>query len=182
MQLRFLTVVILSHLIITPQSFSIPKTKKEIKKVPRIVIVAKPSVARTKLNAQFGFNILSGSAVVSGFQIGRLVSSKHSIYLGPEINFMLFSPGSVLNVLLGGWIENHLFYDPKKTIDVGLFLGSGFSNQRPDWKTTNFVVLMDLSYTQEIDDSLSLRGQLRPGVFGGKVFGNLNFNAQFGFP
>lgn len=175
-------VFVLGLALISSQAFSIPKTKKETKKLPPVVTSAEPSVARIKLNSQFGFNLLSGSAIVSGFQLGRLVSSGGDVYIGPEVNFMLFSSGSVINVLFGGWIENDWFHNPKKSIDLGLFAGAGFANKMPDWKTTNLIVLADISYTQEIDDSLSLRGQVRPGLFDKTLFGLILFNAQFRFP
>ena len=86
-----------------------------------------------KLNTQFGFNVISGSSVNSGFQLGRLVYSRFPIYLGPELSFMLFSPGSILNVLVGGWVENHLFSDHRKTTSV--FMGAwGFLIKDPPGK------------------------------------------------
>jgi hypothetical protein len=58
----------------------------------------------------------------------------------------------------------------------------GSSSQRPNWKTTALVVMTDITYTREVDESLSFRAQIRPGVVDGKVLAGLNFNAQFRFP
>jgi hypothetical protein len=167
---------------LSSQLFGVARLKKETPKAPPVINSPKIGYARTKLNTQFGLNFISGSAVVSGVQLGRLIYSKFPIYIGPELSFMLFSPGSILNVLLGGWVESHVFSDPKKTLDFGLFLGTGFSNQRVIWKTTTSVILTDITYTQEMDESLSLRAQLRPGVIDRKMVCGLNFNAQFRFP
>ncbi|MSP18076.1 MAG: hypothetical protein EXR74_00750 [Bdellovibrionales bacterium] len=134
-----------------------------------------------KLNTQFGFNVVSGSSVNSGFQLGRLVYSRFPIYVGPELSFMLFSPGSILNVLVGGWVENHLFSNHRKTIDFGIYGGLGFSNQRPSLKTTNPILSLDISYSQQIDDFSALRGQIRPSFINGKVLCSVNMNAQFQF-
>lgn len=182
MKRSLLLVCILVHLCLGSQLFGVVKLKKETPKAPPLMNSPKIGHARTKLNAQFGLNFVSGSAVVTGLQVGRLVYSKFPIYFGPEINFMLFSPGSIFNVLVGGWVESRVFSDPKKTLDFGLFLGPGFSNQRVNWKTTTSVILTDITYTQEMDESLSLRAQLRPGAIGGKMVCGLNFNAQFRFP
>jgi len=182
MSVSRLLICILVHLCLGSQLFGVPKAKKTPHKTPVIIVVPKTHPARIKLNAHFGFNFLSGSAVVSGFQFGRLISSTVPVYVGPEIGFMLFSPGSILNVLVGGWIETHVFKDPQKTLDFGLFLGPGFSSQRPNWKTTALVVMTDITYTREVDESLSFRAQIRPGVVDGKVLAGLNFNAQFRFP
>jgi len=160
----------------------IPKPKKEIKKILPVVPVSAPQVAKKKLNAQFGFNLLTETAIITGFQMGWLVAPKSEFYLGPELNFMLFSPGSVLNVLLGGWFENHWFRNSRKSIDLGLVLGCGFAAQQPQIKTTNLVALIDVAYSQIVDDSLSLRWQIRPGLIDRKILVALNFNAQFAFP
>jgi len=159
----------------------IPKTKKETKKISTIATTVFPKVSPIKLNTQFGFNLLSETGIISGFQMGWLVSSRTPIYVGPELNFMLFSPGSILNVLLGGWVENDWLGTSKKTIDLGFVAGAGFSEQQPKIKTTSFVALFDIAYTHRVDDSLSLRGQMRPGFIDGKLFASLSFNAQFGF-
>ncbi|MFM8316446.1 MAG: hypothetical protein ACKOA8_19370 [Deltaproteobacteria bacterium] len=186
MKNSFISFWILFSLSMANPTWAVPAKKKESKKSLPAKIVnqepQKPLMARTKLNAQFGFNTVSGSAVVSGFQLGRLIYSKFPIYMGPELSFMVFSPGSVLNVLWGSWVESRVFRDPKKSLDFGLFLGPGFSNQRPGWKTTNAVLLLDISYSQEMEDFLTLRGQLRPGVFDGKVLGMMIFSAQFRIP
>jgi hypothetical protein len=171
-----LSTVSLAKPLHTTSKIKIDANKKSVSVIDKKIVP--PS---TKLNVQFGFNLVSGSAVVSGFQLGKLVYSKFPIYIGPELSFMLFSPGSVLNVLWGGWVESHLFANPKRTFDFGLYLGPGFSNQRPGWRTTNAEVLMDVSYTQEIDDTFSLRGQIRPGSFDGKVLCAFNLNVQFRF-
>ena len=179
----FLSIILMGPLVISP--FAMGKTKQHrTSKMgwPVDRSTTKPiSPSSYKLNTQFGFNLVSGSSVNSGFQLGRLVYSKFPIYLGPELSFMLFSPGSILNVLVGGWVENHLFSDHRKTIDFGIYGGLGFSNQRPYWKTKNAILLLDISYSQQIDDFFALRGQLRPGVINGKVLVSVNMNVQFQF-
>lgn len=186
MKNSFVVSLTVASLLMVSFAWATPAKKKEPKKIPPAKVMVqdppKPIMARTKLNAQFGFNTFSGSAVVSGFQVGRLIYSKFPIYIGPELSFMVFSPGSVLNVLWGGWVESRIFTDPKKSLDFGFFLGPGFSNQRPGWKTTNAVLLLDISYSQEMEDFLTLRGQIRPGVFDGKVLGMMIFSAQFRIP
>ena len=186
MKNSFLSLCIFSCLLVSYPGLGAHKTKKTSKKPPPPKVSTTPTIsplpARIKLNAQFGINAVSGSAVVSGFQLGRLIYSRFPIYMGPELSFMLFSPGSVLNVLWGSWVESHVFSEPAKSLDFGVFLGAGFSNQRPNWKTTNAVFLVDLSYSQSMDDFLTLRGQIRPGVFDGKVLCTFNFNAQFRIP
>lgn len=172
--------LIVSYLIVPSQSFSFPKSKKNF---PRPVVFERKEEiqSKLKLNSQFGFNFVSGTAITAGFQMGRRMTKFEGIYLGPELSFMAFSPGSILNVLLGGWFENHFFNDQTKTIDLGISIGAGFSNKRALLKTTNLTGLIDVSYSQKVDETLTLRVQVRSGLIGSSVIGSLNFNAQFGF-
>ncbi len=181
MKKRLFLWVIVSQFVLCSQSFSVSKVKKELKK-PVIVKIPTNDFPRMKLNTQFGLNLISGSAVISGFQFGKLLSQKTAFYLGPEISFMLFSPGSNLNVLVGGWLENSFFSDSRKTFDLGFYAGAGFANRLSKVKTTNFVALVDLAYTQRFQDNLALRAQIRPGYLGNTVICSLNFNAQFSLP
>jgi len=181
-KIRFLVPLCLTLFFINSEGFCVPPSKKDTKRILPVVALPASRIPRFKLNTQFGFNVLSDSAVVSGFQFGRLISSKSNLYLGPELSFMLFSPGSVLNVLLGGWLENSWFESSRKRIDIGVAIGAGFANKAFKLRTSNLVVLFDFSYSQQIDDSLSVRGQVRPGLINGVVFASVSFNAQFAFP
>jgi hypothetical protein len=172
--------LIVSYFLCTSQSFSIPKTKKEFPKKIIVTNEVEP-LPRYKLNSQFGVNVISGSALVSGFQFGKLMTKGFPFYLGPEIHFMLFSPGSILNVLFGGWIETPFFSNPKRTLDLGLSFGAGFSNKRSGLSTTNVVAFTDIAYSQKMDENLVIRALIRPGVIGRIFIGSLNFNAQFRF-
>lgn len=140
-----------------------------------------PKAALYKLNCALGFNVLSGSAIVSGFQLGRRIYSKFPIYTGPEVNFMLFSPGSSVNVLWGAWLEHHPFSNPQHSLDLGLGLGASFSNLQPTWSPTSVALFFDGTYSSYWDETLTLRGQIRPGVISGHLVLMFNFNAQFGF-
>lgn len=172
--------LIVSYFLCTSQSFSISKTKKEFPK--KILVTNEVELfSKYKLNSQFGVNVISGVALVSGFQFGKRMTQGFPFYLGPEIHFMLFSPGSILNVLFGGWIESPIFSNPKRTLDLGLSLGTGFANNRTGLSTTNVVVFTDIAYSQKIDEALVIRALIRPGVIGKIVVGSLNFNAQFRF-
>ena len=178
---RFFTALIVSYLFVSSQSFSLPKTKKAAQKKVLIETNAEP-ITKFKLNSQFGVNFISGSAITSGFQLGRRPSDSKDVYLGPEINFMMFSSGSILNLMVGGWIENHFFTEARKTLDLGVSLGAAFANRRPNLKVTSFVGLLDLTYTQQMDEKLGLRAQLRAGFIGNSLVSSVNFNAQFRFP
>lgn len=177
----FFTLLIVSYMLVPAQSFSLTKRKKTPPKKVVFEIKKEPK-SKIKINTQFGLNIISGSAVISGFQVGRRIAETKDIFAGPEINFMMYSSGSILNILLGGWIENHFFSDQRKTIDIGISAGAAFAHERLGLKTANFAGMLDVAYAQEVDEKLIVRGQIRSGYIGSTFLGQLNFNAQFRFP
>ena len=136
-------------------------------------------IRRHRLNTLLGINISHGSAMVSGFEFGYGLSSNENLFLALESNFSLYSGGSVLGIMAGGWIDFHPFSSPKIGVSIGGLAGSAFSTQLAFMKTTAFVAFIDAAFVQKLDDLSDVRVQLRPGIMDTSFAFMLNFNVSF---
>ncbi|MBI4406219.1 MAG: hypothetical protein HY537_18815 [Deltaproteobacteria bacterium] len=137
---------------------------------------------RYKTNLALGVEILKGStALVTGAQLGYAPIALVPFYIGPEVSFALFSRGSLLNILAGGWYELRVFGAPRLSVVGGLVGGPGFSAQLESLPVTSFVLFIDTAIVQEVSDVATVRGQLRPGLVGGSFAFMVNFNLSFRF-
>jgi hypothetical protein len=169
--------VTLFCLLIQTFAFSLPASK-----ATSYQDMGDTSFNRYKLNTLLGVNIVHGSAIVSGMQLGYAPKTAVPLYLGAEFNFSLFSPGSLFSVLIGGWHEFKIRGAPKLSLSLGAVIGPGFTNQLPYLPITPLVGLLDIAISQEIDDFMSVRGQFRPGIVGRYLAFMMNFNVSFRFP
>ncbi len=136
---------------------------------------------RYKLNNSLGINIASGSALVIASQFGLAIDHTKPWYVGPELNFSLFSPGNVLAILAGTWYEMRVFGSPRMSIALGGVVGPGFASQIANTGGTVLVAFLDAVIAQDIDDLVTVRGQFRPGIIGGYFAFQMNFNVSFRF-
>jgi hypothetical protein len=169
-----------------PPTKAISKPKPDFfeTKINEAIEPADPSYRfhRFKLNTTLGMNVIQGSALASGMQFGFAPITSTPFYLGPEFNFSLFSPGSLLSLLAGGWYDWRVHGASKLTLSVGVVAGPGFATNLPSFPTSSLVTFLDLAFAQEMDDLISIRAQFRPGYIDKRFAFMMNFNVSFRFP
>jgi hypothetical protein len=136
---------------------------------------------RYKTNFLIGVSILNGSGLVMGGQLGYAPFRGTPAYFGPEVNFSLFSPGSILDFLVGGWYEFRVYGAPRLSINLGALGGPAFANSMPGLNSVNLAAFFDACIVQEVNDLVSVRGQFRPGYLAGNFAFMMNFNVSFRF-
>lgn len=136
---------------------------------------------RYKFHSMMGINIASGSAFVTGFQMGYAPWRSKPIYFGPDLTFSLFSPGSLFATLAGGWYEFRIQGVPRLNVSLGGFVGPGFPSLLPAMNDTVFVAMAFGAVSQELDDLVSFRAEFRPGILGSDFAFMMNFSLAFRF-
>lgn len=144
-------------------------------------VYGEATLYRYKLNTMLGLNVIQGSALVSGMQFGYALSPSSPLYVGPEFNFSLFSPGSIFSVMAGGWYEMRVHGAQKMRFSLGLVLGPGFNSAVSGVPATALVGFLDAALAQEMDDLMSIRAQFRPGMVGRFFAFMMNINISFRF-
>lgn len=140
---------------------------------------ASPTLPRYILNTNLGITVSQGSALAASMQFGFNLFPAHRLYLGPELNFSLYSPGSVLGTLVDVWYE--FYVQTRLSLSGGVAAGPAFSTQIPTLSTTSLMLLGELTISQELDDLVSIRGQLRPGIFERQFALQICFSLSFRF-
>jgi len=178
-----------------------PKRKKKAAAVPPpapapTVITTKPEarrfsrglaetpagrISRFKLINAFGVHALAGGGVNTGGQFGYTPNNSMRFYWGPAMDFTLFSKGTLLNFLGGFWYEWKWPGSDSLYVHLGALAGIGFAKYVPGLSPTNLVAYVDTALATEIDDLVTLRGQLRPGFVGNRFAFLVNFNVMFRF-
>ena len=136
---------------------------------------------RRKLNIFVGINIAKTSAIAFGGQLGVALGKSTPLYFGPEVNFSLFSPGSILATLVGAWYELRVYGSPRLSMGLGLVAGPAFTSSIPSLSKVTYEAFFDGVLAQDIDDFVSVRGQFRPGLIGGIFSFMMNFTVSFRF-
>ncbi|MEZ4750733.1 MAG: hypothetical protein R3B54_08945 [Bdellovibrionota bacterium] len=137
---------------------------------------------RYLLNTMLGVNIIDGrSGIVSGAQLGFALGEREPWYLGPEINFSLYSPGSLIQPMLGVWYQLRIYRSPRLSVATGLLLGAAIPSNFAPVPATTFSGFFEAVISQELNDLVSMRGQLRPGFIGNKFTFMMNLNVTFRF-
>lgn len=138
---------------------------------------------KSKLHASLGWGSLrgNGSGFMVGAQLGYPLAKGSPIYIGPEVDFVLLSPGSLCNVLGTGWYEIHFDEGSPWSMALGLGAGAGFPQAAPALSKTSFAAYLDTVVSREIDDLASVRGQIRPGMVGGNLSLFVNIGVEFRF-
>lgn len=139
------------------------------------------SIPAYKFNTILGMTVCHGSALAIGYQFGYAPFSEKPFYVGPEINFSLFSPGSILGTLGSAWYEWRLTRDQKLSLVAGVVAGAGFSTQLQNLSTVTTMFFLDTALSQEMDDLFSIRGQVRPGLIGKSLALMTSFSISFRF-
>jgi hypothetical protein len=151
------------------------------KPVRRLPPAATAGIARYEFNSVLGVTICRGSALDTGSKFGYGIFNGERFYIGPELAFSLYSPGSILKVLGSLWYELPLSKDEKLLLIGGAAIGPGFTTQLAHLATTTLVVLGELALAHELDDLVTIRGELRSGLFGGNFANLVGFNVSFRF-
>lgn len=134
------------------------------------------------LHTLLGVNILEArSGVVSGAQLGFALGEREPWYLGPEVNFSLYSPGSILQTLLGAWYQLRVYRSPRLSVATGILLGASIPFDFAPVPQAAFTGFFEAVVSQELNDLVSMRGQLRPGFIGSKFAFMMNLNVTFRF-
>lgn len=158
-----------------PVSVPLPPAPKEVGDVA----VRYPT--KNQVNTMFGIHVVKGSALFTGMQFGHRIARKTPVFLGAEYNFSLYSPGSILGFLGGGWYEYGLEKERGSSLSIGLFAGSGFATDVIATPTTVFLGYLDLAFSQPMDDLFDLRIQLRPGIMYRYIAFMMNLSIAFRF-
>jgi len=138
-------------------------------------------ISRFKLINTFGIQALSGAGITTGGQFGYTPNNSMRFYWGPAMDFTLFSQGYLFNLLAGFWYEWRCLGADNVLIHVGALAGAGFSRDVASLGSTNLSSYVDLAIATELDDLVTLRGQLRPGFVGSRFAFLVNFNVMFRF-
>lgn len=153
--------------------------------VAETVAVSTPPIGfsrknKNQLNTLFGIHVVKGSALLTGMQFGHRVSQA-PLFLGLEYNFSLYSPGSILGFLAGGWYEMPLEGANGPTLCLGVVAGSGFTTDVIGTPPTVFMGFLDFAFSQPMDDLFDLRVQLRPGYMYKYLAFMMNLSIAFRF-
>ena len=135
--------------------------------------VAKRSVSldsafyRYEFNTFLGIHITDETALVSGGRFALAPIRRTVFYVGPEVNYSLFSPGSLLQVLGSGYYEVHIYVAPRLRLSFGLLCGLGITLQMAKYSSLTWVTYADVGVSQEVTKLAVVRGSFRPGFVGG---------------
>ena len=138
-------------------------------------------ISRFKLVNFLGVNAVSGAGLITGGQFGYAPNPAMKFYWGPEMDFTLFPQGTLLNLLASFWYEWRCLGAENLAIHLGALAGAGFAHEIPGFPSTNLVAFVDAALATELDDLVTLRGQLRPGYVGNHFAFMVNFNVMFRF-
>jgi len=136
-----------------------------------------------KLNTALGINVVAGlgSAFHIGAQFGHAMWEGVPFYIGPDIGFSLFSPGSLITASFSAWYELRIYGAPRLSMSLGAGLGPAIASSTPQFGSVTYQAFLEGCIVQQINDIASVRGQFRPTFVGGYVGFNGNLNVQFRF-
>lgn len=141
-----------------------------------------PTYHRIKANFLIGIDVVRGeSGLVTGGQFGYAPFRGRPLYVGPEVHYALFSPGSMLSACAGGWYELRVYGAPRLSVVGGFLMGLGFPASFPKFSQKTFETHLDIALSQELNDLASVRGQFRPGIVDSRFAFMMNFNVSFRF-
>lgn len=138
---------------------------------------------KSKLNTALGIDIVSGlgSAFHVGGQFGFAVWEGVPFYVGPDLGFSLFSPGSIIDTSVSAWYELRIYGAPRLSMSLGAGLGPGITFSTSQFNSLILQAYLDGCIVQQINELASVRGQFRPAMVGGYFGFNVNLNVQFRF-
>jgi len=157
-----------------------PQSKKE-EVAPAPSEAPEGTVNFLKLNNFIGMEIVQGSALIMGMQLGLAFFDATPFYIGPEVNFALFSGGHILGLLGGAWYESRIHGSPRLSATLGLLGGVDLVQGVGSLASTSLAAFVEAIIAQDLDDLVTVRGQFRPGVVGKYFAFMMNFNVCFRF-
>lgn len=136
-----------------------------------------------KLNSGIGVDVIAGlgSAFHVKAQFGYALWEGVPFYLGPEVGFSLFSPGSILSTAAAVWYELRIYGAPRLSMSLGLGVGPVFPSSTTQYGSVTYQGFFDGCIVQQVNELASVRGQFRPAVVGGYFGFNVNLDVQFRF-
>lgn len=158
-----------------------PEVQEVVSEVPPVdnppPKIPKPAGMDYRINSLMGLQIFKGSAFVSAIQGGFRLGP--SFYVGPELNFALYSNASILSVLPGAWREWRLDEASKLGLSVGILGGVAFASGLDAIPMTTWAAYFDTSLSQDIDELAVLRVHFRPGMVGRNFAFMMNLSVGF---
>jgi hypothetical protein len=122
---------------------------------------------KQKLSTYLGIHVAHEPALVMGAQFGLAPFLQTPFYVGPEVNFSFFSPGSFLGLLVGAWHEMRIYGAPRLGLSIGGYVGAVLTSEAEKYSRIATASYVDISIHQEVSDLALVRGQFRPGFVGG---------------
>lgn len=122
---------------------------------------------RYEFNSYLGTHVADETAIITGGQFGLAPLKRSLLYVGPEVNFSFFSPGSLLQILASAWYEVRIYGAPRLSLTLGVSAGVGLASQMPKYASASAVTYADIGIMQEVSEMATVRGIFRPGFFGG---------------
>lgn len=122
---------------------------------------------RYELNSFLGIHVADEIAIISGTQFGLAPVKRVLFYVGPEVSFSFFSPGSLLEVLAAGWYEVRIYGAHRLSLNLGALLGVGIASQMPKCSAVCPITYAEVGISQEISEVATVTGRFRPGFVGG---------------
>jgi hypothetical protein len=129
----------------------------------------------------FGVQVLDKPGLALQGQLLFSVNKKRSYYLGPDLTYTLYAPGSSLTTAIALWYELKVYGAPRLSCLFGLVTGPTFNQGVGGFANTTYAVFLDLALVQEVDDLISVKGQFRPGILGGTFTYVMAFQVAFRF-
>jgi hypothetical protein len=129
----------------------------------------------------FGVQVLDKPGLALQGQLLFSVNKKRTYYLGPDITYTLYAPGSSLTAAIALWYELKVYGAPRLSCLFGLVAGPSFNQGVGGFSNTTYALFLDLALVQEVDDLISVKGQFRPGILGGTFTYVMGFQVAFRF-
>lgn len=129
----------------------------------------------------FGVQVLDKPGLALQGQLLFSINKKRTYYLGPDITYTLFAPGSSLTTAIALWYELKVYGAPRLSCLFGVAAGPSFNQGVGGFANTTYALFLDLALVQEVDDLISVKGQFRPGILGGTFTYVMGFQVAFRF-
>ena len=132
-----------------------------------------------KYNSLLGLGLARGSSLVVGGQLAFPLSQTSPVFAGPELDFALYSPGSLYALLGTFWYEIPLDRTTKSALSLGVATGMVAADRPAYFPSLTYAAFLDIALSQEVDQDVSVRGQIRPGIIGKYFAFWMNMNVTF---
>ena len=95
------------------------------------------------------------------------------------MDFALYSPGSLYALLATFCYEIPLERTTKSALSLGVAAGMVAADRPTYLPSLTYAAFLDIALSQEIDQDVSVRGQIRPGIMGKYFAFWMNMNVTF---